>query len=371
MNIYPYFLELLRSALWNYPADSSGFEDLGEREWKDILRYAGRQRLAALIADGISSLPPELRPPKSIYLHFLLLSEKIEEANRKMNDGLLELVKIYGELDIPFVLLKGQGNAFYYPRPLHRTPGDFDLFLYRKGDYEKAKRWVIARNYACDSETTLHLSYSREGMYIENHRRITCFECRKYNRILTSKMKEITDREGFEEIRINGEKIRILPVEMNAFFIFQHMFRHFVYEGTGFRQLCDWILLLNARGWDMDRGRFTAMAEEFGLMKAMRVFAHVAVKYMGARPAVFPFELGPDNKFSELVMEDIIAGGHFGRYRPGRKDPGSLWGGRWNWYKKTVIRMRKFVGMAPSHIRFLPFTRLWRRIKFVLKHGLK
>ncbi len=371
MNTYPYFLELLRSALWNYPADSSGFEDLGEGEWKDIMQYAVRQRLAALIADGISSLPPELRPPKSIYIHFLLLSEKIEEANRKINEELLELVKIYGELDIPFVLLKGQGNAFYYPRPLHRTPGDLDLFLYRKGDYEKAKRWVIARNYVRESETALHLGYNREDIHIENHRYITRFDRRKYNRILASKIKEITDKEGFEEIRINGEKIRVLPVEMNAFFIFQHMFHHFVYEGVGFRQLCDWILLLNARGRDMDRERFTAMAEEFGLMRAMRVFAHIAVKYMGARPAVFPFELGPDNKFSELVMADILAGGHFGRYRPGKKDPDSLWGGRWNRYKKTVIRMRKFVGMAPSHIRFLPFARLWIRMKLTLKHGRK
>jgi hypothetical protein len=107
------------------------------------------------------------------------------------------------------------------------------------------------------------------------------------------------------------------------------MFHHFVHLGVSTRQFCDWILLLSASKNSIDKGSFEALLDEFALRKAASVFANAAIRYLGAPPSVFPFELNKDNRYAELVMKDILDAGHFGFYRPGKKRPKGKWSGRW------------------------------------------
>ena len=81
-DIYPLFLELLVSAIRNRPVKESLFENVSEETWSLLVRYAGIQRVNALIADGVAKLPEVYAPPRSLAVLLLLHAEKIEAANR-------------------------------------------------------------------------------------------------------------------------------------------------------------------------------------------------------------------------------------------------------------------------------------------------
>lgn len=124
------FLELLSAAIWQQKPDTSLFKETDEATWKSVVQYARKQSVPALIADGMGMLPSDLQPPRTIRLSLALAADKTEQLNLLLNNTLAKVSADYLAAGFPFILLKGQGNARYYPNPLHRNPGDLDLFLY-------------------------------------------------------------------------------------------------------------------------------------------------------------------------------------------------------------------------------------------------
>ena len=361
--IYPLFLNLLSAAIWNKPADADMFHRLDSETWKGITEMARRQSVSALIADKALSLPKESLPPRNQVLQYIILIEQTEALSRKMIHVLSELTQEYQAADFPFCLLKGLGNAINYPSPLLRNVGDLDLFLYRKGDYEKSKEWNLGKGIEIEDGHHMHYSFSKEDIRIENHWRTTYFDHKKYDNLYKQWEEELIEKENFTSVQIDDLTILQLPVEMNALFIFQHMFRHFVIGGVGFRQFCDWILFLSKHRNEIDLVSFTALTKSFALLYPMQVFARVAVKYLGASETIFPFEMIQDDKHADLVITDILESGNFGYHRPGKKRPKEKISGMWFSYKTTIQRSIKFGPISPEHSRILPVTKLINRLK--------
>lgn len=357
--VHSLFLELLKSAIWNKPADYTKFQHIDGHTWQSIFKYSLTQASAALITDAISSLPEEYMPPRSVLIDCMVVSQKIEDANYHLDNVLKTLVRDYESLNLPFILLKGQTNAIYYPNPSHRSSGDIDLYFYREGDYYKVKKWISDNGYECEEETLYHQAYYYENELIEAHNTIIYFSNEKYIKILESKVDEIIRDDSFQTIQINGVSVKVFPVEFNTFYVFGHLFHHFVHTGIGFRQICDWLLILKNRHSDIDNNRFTALAKQFDLLNPMRVFAHACIKYLDASPEIFPFDIGNDTPYSDLVMDDVLKGGNFGNYRP--EVNGQLskkLNERWHRYKITVKRVSTFRKMSPEHIGTLPIKKL-------------
>lgn len=364
------FLELLKSAVWDQPADVSAFRGMDLNTWTKVLRLSTLQRTTALIADGVQKFPEFCLPPLELYLKILLQAEEIEKANHRINGALQEITIEYQKLNCPFILLKGQGLALNYPNPLHRTPGDLDLFLYREGDYEKIKEWVNARGYPQEAEGVVHHGFTRDGIHIENHRFIASIEHPKYNNLLKKKVKEILASEIPYTRKMGNTEVRLFPPSFDAFYVFLHMFYHFVHLGVSIRQFCDWLLLLNTSKDCIDSVTFESLLDEFALRKAASVFANAAIKYLGVPRALFPFELHADTIYSEIVMKDILAAGHFGFYRPGKRRPKGKWSGRWFSFQNMLKRSATIIPIAPEHIAILPFRQFINRLNLTLKGDL-
>jgi hypothetical protein len=360
-DIYPLFLELLRSALWKKPADPALFHNLGEEAWQSLFEYSITQSATALVVDGISTLPLDCVPPRQVSIDMLLSVDNVEEANAKLNRVLAKVSDDYVSQGLPFILLKGQGNALYYPDPTHRSPGDIDLFFYRDGDCEKAKRWAEKNGYPFEKENVKHSGYHYDGLLIEIHHAAMHFLYRKYNKRFRNKVEEIVRDNQLETIQICDTIVKVFPAEWNAFYVFAHLFHHFISNGIGLKQVCDWLLMLSARRNDIDKERFTAMARRFDLLKPMRVFARLGVKYLGASPDIFPFELGEDSRFTDLVMDDVLRGGNFGYHRAEyQKHKLSLTlKHKWYNYSYRVSRAFLFVGMSFYHIALRPLYEIY------------
>ena len=361
------FLELLKSAIWRQPADASIFKGIDSLAWQKILVLSTLQRTTALIADSIQKLPELCLPPREMYLKLILQTEEIERSNARINKALQDISADYAALNCAFILLKGQGLALNYPNPMHRTPGDLDIFLYRGGDYERVKEWVTAKGYPQEPESLKDLGFTRDDVHIENHRYISIIENRKYNNLLKQKVKNVLASENLNLQKIGEAEVMLLPPYFDAFFVFIHMFHHFVHLGVGIRQLCDWLLLLHRHHDAIDKAVFESLLDEFSLRKAASVFANAAIKYLDTPETLFPFELNADTVYSDIVMEDILDAGHFGYFRSGKSRPEEKWKGRWFSFRYMWKRSAVMGPIAPEYIRILPYVQILNRLKLMVK----
>lgn len=357
------FLHLLSAAIWDKPVDAACFKNREASTWQKISDMARRQSVNALIADKALSLPDECLPPKPMQLTFLTQIEQTKSINRRLIHVLSQLTEEYAQVDIPFLLLKGLANGINYPSPLLRNPGDLDLFLYRTEDYESSKGWITGMGYEITDGDHIHYKFEREGVSVENHRRITYFDHKKYDRLFACWEDQLREKKPFTTVEIDSVKVQQLPVEMNAFFIFQHMFRHFVHLGVGFRQFCDWLLFLSRYRGEIDQESFTASTSSYALLYPMQVFARAAVKYFDAPEDIFPFEMIPDHKHADRVIADLFESGNFGFHKSGKKRPKQRMRGMWFSYKTTIRRSMRFGAISPEHSLILPYTKLVNRLK--------
>lgn len=356
------FLELLSAALWKRSANPQLFQHVETAIWEEVIQLAADQKVIALVYDGVRSLPAELYPEKKIMITLHLQTESIEKANDRINHALKRLSDEYDQLGCPFVLLKGQGNAIFYPDAAHRTPGDIDAYLFQKGDYQKVNDWAKNNDFEFEPECRHHMGFNIGEIHVENHHMITYFESRRHQDLLEAEMEKIIQDHSFSVIYIDNTPINLLPPTFNAFFIFQHLFHHFIHAGVGFRQLSDWVLFLHAQVDHISKDDFTDLAVKFDLLKPMQIFAYVAEKYLSTPDYIFPFERGDDSLYTDKVVQDLLDGGSFGFYRKGKKRPRGKWSGRWFSYKNTVRRTIHFQQIAPEHIRALPYNKLRNRI---------
>ena len=349
------FLNLLTAAIWDKPADAHLFKGLDSKTWNAIVDMARRQTVSALIADKALSLPKESLPPRELILQFMIMIDQTKALNHKMIHVLSELTQEYKEANFPFCLLKGLGNGLNYPSPLLRNAGDLDLYIYRKGDWQKSMELMTSQGFEIKDGHQLHYSFNKEDIMIEIHRHITYFDHKKYDLLFKKWEEELIEKENFTSIQIDNLTIQQLPTEMNALFIFQHMFHHFVHAGVGFRQFCDWILFLSKYNNEIDTVSFTALANRYAILYPMQVFASAAVKYLGAPENIFPFEMIQNDAHADLVIADILESGNFGYHKPGKKRPKEKIPGLWFSYKTIIRRSIKFGAISPEHIRVLPF----------------
>jgi len=358
--IVPLFMELLLSALWKRKANSSLFEQVYADLWWDILKYAKFQKVVALVYDGIQTLPEILKPSQELLIFLAVHTEIIEKRNEKLNETLVELTRIYKEMDCSFLLLKGQGIALYYPDPLHRTPGDQDLFLYKENDYLKAKQWVERLGVKMEIESPKHLGFDWQNIHVENHAKVAQLNNSVKNRSFQQYI--TTAVEQAETCKLGNIDIRVLPPEANAIFLFAHLFIHFMKNGIGIRQLCDWILFLQANRHKIEAASCIIHLKSFGLLKPARIFAKALVDKMEAPEEIFPFFIENEKKMSEKIMNDIWEGGDFGLYRIGLSArPHGKWGGYWHSFSRQSNRACILWRIAPNYFFNSVLKRVWLR----------
>ena len=308
------FFSILRSAMWGTPACiPHDFKD-----WNNLYRLARSQSVLALVADVMLSDPATLAR----------ISDKAQEklrsfmmANMMTADRLSilisETVSRLTEAGIRPVLLKGQGLASYYPSPRLRQCGDIDLYVgnddYRRS-YDVLKPFASHIDDVRRLDIGIHFDVTVGGLDVEVHRFTETYPTRRLDRIYQAAsdkgMTEDTVRMNF-----NGVEVDTPSDVFNAFYVFSHMFRHFLYEGVGVRQLCDWMMLLHERRDHIDAEALRELVVSMDLLKPWQTFGCLLVDLMGFPAEEFPLY---EPKYSALVgkvARRILDEGNFGKRR--------------------------------------------------------
>lgn len=285
------FFELVRAGLWEKDVQLSQY---GEIDYNEVYRLAEEQSVVGLVAAGLEHIE-DVKPTKEIALQFVGQTLQLEQQNQAMNAFIGKLVDKMREADIYTLLVKGQGVAQCYERPLWRACGDVD-FLLSDTNYERAKVFLQPLSIVSEPESGKHIGMLMGSWLIELHGWQRCGLSNRIDRIIDAAQKSAFYN-GDVRSWMNGEVQISLPgVNSDIFFIFTHFLKHFYKGGLGLRQICDWCRLLWTYKDSLNHGLLKSRLQKMRLMTEWKAFGAFAVDYLGLPSQAMPF-YSPSNKW--------------------------------------------------------------------------
>ena len=358
------FLELMRAGLWGVAADPDNFKP-DSTDWRAVLRIAKEQTMMVVVTDGIETLPKELWPPKEVMMKLAMMRVKTSQAHQLLNSTIAQIVAALEAEGVHSVLLKGQGIAQNYRRPESRTCGDIDLYT-GLGGYTRAYEIIEAlhegRPHKEAAECTHHLHTDLNGVEVEIHRQTSFLHGKRMDANFQEWSKQSLDElfgsEAFEMWDNGGTAVALAPATYNAFFILHHAVRHMTTEGVGFRQICDWVILLHRCHSQVEVQLLSRKLKELRMERIWAEFGRLAVNYLGL-PAdelpLAPANLAPTRRTHKL-LQHIFISGNFGRFDANGRDHSQVpylvrkWRSFTFQSKRLVKLFRLFPGYATAYM---------------------
>lgn len=378
------FFELLQVALGNRERLSSV---PSTKEWAEIYGESERQAVTGILLHGIERLPAEQRPPQVLLLQWIGLGQVIEQRNRVMDMRCLELLRKLNDYGLRGTLLKGQGIAKIYrndnvdlddddnqefedsrikPTKADKTdslaalrqPGDIDVYVDcgLKGALKFAKS--TGQNDIEWDYKHLHLNIW-DDTEVEMHYRVevllNLWKNRRLQKWFKKHENEIFNLNDNLNRKTNGF---VTPtVEFNVFYILLHIYRHFLYEGVGLRQIVDYYFVLRkVQGSRFKVQEYIDAVREFGMEKFAKGLMWVMKEALGMPREWMLWE--PDQKEGEYILKQVMTGGNFGHHDK-RLNHG---GGKLGAVKAILTHNFHLVTHYPSDVIWAPVWIVWHKL---------
>ncbi len=308
------FLILVKAGLWE---EETQFSNLKEVCFNSICRLAQEQSVVGLIASGLEFVRASDISQRAV-LQLVGNTMQIEQQNRAMNSFVADLMERLKADNIHALLVKGQGIAQCYDRPLWRACGDVDLLL-SENDYQKAVHFLtpIASDVGFEISSKKHISFVINGWEVELHGTLRSGLWKNVDRVLDS-VQSAVFHEGKARPWMNSDTLVLLPgINEDVVFVFAHILQHFFRGGIGLRQVCDWCRLLWTYRDQIDLKVLEGRLQAMGVMSEWKSFAALAVNYLGMPVEAMPFCSAEArwNRKAEKVLEFIFETGSFGYNR--------------------------------------------------------
>ena len=360
------FFELLRAGLWADGNLNLDFNLNGKVDWEKVYQLAEEQSVIGLVLAGIEQ--SIIKPPQDLLLQWIGEVQMLEQQNKEMNSFIAELIEKLRTAEVYSLLLKGQGIAQCYEKPLWRCCGDVDLFL-SDDNYKCAKELLVPFASEVEKEYVRekHLGMTIEGFVVEIHGTLHSGLSSKIDKGL-DEIKKAVFIDGKARFWMNGNTQVFLPnADEDVVFVFTHMLRHFYKEGLGLRQVCDWCRLLYTYKDSLNYGLLEQRIKRAGLMSEWKAFYNLASRYLGM-PDLGSGLMARDSRFdkkADRILEFVLKSGNMGHNR-----------GSWlmehdSWLTKQYVVRKAFsmfrrIGDLINHARIFPLDslRFFPRIMF-------
>lgn len=182
LNTLEAFFELLRKGIWQSSisqGEKYAHNSFVKVNWADVYQLSEEQSVVGLLAAGIDrnqgSGFEKSAVPQEWSLQFIGATLQIEQQNKAMNEFVRWLINRLRKEGIYAILVKGQGIAQCYERPLWRASGDVDLFL-SDTNYEKAREILkpLASTVEEEYVREKHLGMTIDDWVVELHGHLYC-----------------------------------------------------------------------------------------------------------------------------------------------------------------------------------------------------
>ncbi len=310
-NNHKAFFALVKAGLWDIKVQLLPY---GQIDIKKITRFAEEQSVTGLVVAGLEQVS-DIKLPQEDVLSLIGTTIQIEQRNQSMNQFVSELIGKLRDADVYSLLLKGQGIAQCYERPLWRAAGDVDLFLSDE-NYKKAVPILSALSTSIEEENAYnkHLAMALGPWEVELHGTLKVGLWGAMDDVLYEVQNEVICR-GAVRSWMNGEtQTFLLRADEDVVYVFAHILQHFYQEGVGLRQICDWCRLLWKYNGTIDERRLELRLRKMGVMSEWKSFAAFAVDYLGMPVDAMPLYLSSNiwRRRAEHICSFILRVGNFG-----------------------------------------------------------
>lgn len=301
-------------------------------EWWQLYNIAEKQAVLGICFNAIERLhQQEQTPPQELLYEWIGAAESIRATNELVNKQCFKLQAKLEEAGIRSSILKGQSVAKYYSQTkvtalepcspatdgtqentedlaALRQSGDIDVYV----DCGLKRALQFAKKNSCDDVKWdykhLHLNVFQDTQ-VEMHYRVEVMLNLWKNRKLQRWFKEHQ-----EEIFGYTNDFIAPTTEFNRFYVLLHIYRHFLYEGIGMRQLMDYYFILrseeNVKKETLESLRKTL--KEFGMMRFARGIMWVMQTVFGLEKDYLIYE--PLEREGHFILKEVMTGGNFGHY---------------------------------------------------------
>lgn len=370
-----HLLALLRIALRGFFVAGEWPE--GECRWAEVLRLAEEQTVQGVALEGVALLPAELCPPAEVKLRWIAGAQRIAARNREVDRAAVAVSRWFGKRGLRGCVLKGQGNALAYPWPERRVPGDVDIWLRvnslcptTEAGASDSMRAVLRLARECGVRGHLcyhHIEWRGYGdVSVEAHYRPSFLFSPVANGRLQGWFESVAEEQfgNMTELPGGAGRIAMPTAGFNAVYQLCHLQQHLLNEGVGLRQVVDYYMVLRAiasggatgrPGWAVRDGVSLAVRAGVAIPAALRRFAG-ALMWVLVEALGMPREwtvAEPDARRGRLLLDEIMAGGNFGKF-----DSRAMSGVQSSALRHNIARVARDIRL----LRYFPADCLWEPV---------
>lgn len=344
------FFNILKSSLWGTAiAVPQDFD-----EWGKVFALAKAQSVLGLVANAVlSDAEAARRIPADVQKRLKAFVMSNMATHSMLNNTLIRVVSLLDEAGVRSVLLKGQGLARNYPVPELRQCGDIDIYVGEES-YSKACEQIdriATKALPIDiRETVKHYEVIIGKITVEIHK-YTDVNASDYYNAIYQKYSNAGMSSELRVLNIAGMQVNTPEDTFNSFYIFNHLWHHFLTSGVGLRQLIDWMLFIHKHGSTIDQPRLRSILDDMDLMGPWQAFGCVLVDELGLPASEFPFYDDRFGRKKTRILRRVLQEGNFGKERAyyGDRKGESYFVGK---LKSLWYHFSRFVSlyiMFPSH----------------------
>ena len=310
-------LELVASAITKKPVQ---MPDAAENaDWRLVMKEAAWQAVLLLAVDAAAKIPDvftkENYPQEYRRTYTSLVScAKVEKSQKDLIDLLIAHNK-------PYVILKGTACAAYYPNPELRSLGDVD-FLIAPNDRNEIETLLLDAGYKREQENhDCHTVFRKPDAHLEMHYKVAGIPNGEIGEKVSAFLESIFLNPVLRQTKLGAFNA---PQDvLHGLIILLHMQHHMLGEGLGLRHLCDWACFVQKTGgMDFWNDALLPFLKEIGLFKYAAAMTKTAAQYL--KIDCPEWAKAVSDSLCEEVIEDILAGGNFGKKDEARAKSGMM-----------------------------------------------
>ena len=343
------FFELFQISLGNGGAFS---RTPTVKEWEEMYDEAERQAVTGILLHGIEKLPAEQRPSQEFLLQWIGIGQMIEQQNHLLDERCVELLGRIQDAGLHGSILKGQGIALLYDEKLRALRQSGDIDVYANCGIRKALAFAKSQglnNVEWDYKH-LHLNLW-DDTEVEMHYRVEVLLNLWKNRKLQKWFR------SNDALLFSDKNGLTTPTTLfNVFYILLHIYRHFLYEGVGMRQIVDYYFVMKAVNKEkLDVSYSLEAVSKFGMERFAKGLMWVMKEALGMPREWMLWE--PDEKEGNYILEEVMAGGNFGHHDQRLQHGGS----KWNTVKQVCRHNWHLLSHYPADVIWAPVWFVWHK----------
>lgn len=326
---------------------------LSADQWTNLRTLAEKQGVTAIALDGVNRLIESFGQEsivksinstwwKVFVLEWMGQLLMIEQSNQHQLTVMNDLAQKWVINGCRVMVMKGQSNGLFYPKPEHRSTGDIDCYLFE--NYSTGNDIAQYAGAKVDKSWYKHSVISYKGETFENHQFFVHTRDGKAGKQLEKELEDALKVDSSLYAPLS-KYVVCPPVQWTVMFLTYHACAHFISEGLNLKQVLDWAMFLNKYQEDVDWPQFYEFCSRYHLSRFADVATAIAIEYLGIK--ITNEKIKTESPYTERVLhsalydDDYVFGSGKGNWYNRIHLIKNLWTYRWKYrdiYEMSPLR---------------------------------